>query len=202
MSPNLFSSRLSILSPLTSSHRLTTTTATPPFHTFYAKTKNRVSRLDAVKKSLNMDSVIRVDPVGTSGGLALFWKGYPFTWRNNRSGVEYVQERLDRVLVSPSWHRLYSQASVTHIESVGSDHNAIRLSLQTTPAHSRVPFRFDAHWVDDDEAEQDFNSGIPYEEQQKSHRQQTSSPVKPRSSLVFSRSFSVIRKSVIPQNRS
>ncbi|KAH7843713.1 hypothetical protein Vadar_019899 [Vaccinium darrowii] len=225
---------------------------------FLSETKNRVSRLDAVKKSLNMDSVIRVDLVGTSGGLALFWKGtssvslkkmcswfidveifdislnkswrlvnvyfnpydnvrrdqweffsqyksclgddwvlwgdmnditcaeeknggaarsawsfrgfrnfidncglvdlgfsgYPFTWRNNRSGVEYVQERLDRVLVSPSWHRLYSQASVTHIESVGSDHNAIWLNLQTTPAHSRVPFRFDAHWVDDDEAEQ------------------------------------------------
>lgn len=164
-----------------------------------------------VKRSLNMDSAIRVDPVGTSGGLAIFWKGtsnvtlvkmcswfidveifdpvlnrawrlvnvyfspyeverkeqwdffvqyksclgddwviwgdmndilcpeeklgglarpswsfrgfrkfvedcglldlgfsgYPYTWSNNRSGNEYIQERLDRVLATPSWSLLF-----------------------------------------------------------------------------------------------
>ncbi|KAH7837684.1 hypothetical protein Vadar_016646 [Vaccinium darrowii] len=87
------------------------------------------------------------------GLVDLGFSGYPFTWRNNRNGADYVQERLDRVLVTPSWHLLYGQASVTHVETVGSDHNAILLNRHTSPVHSRVPFRFDGRWVDDDEVE-------------------------------------------------
>ncbi|KAH7851180.1 hypothetical protein Vadar_008241 [Vaccinium darrowii] len=119
-----------------------------------------------------MDSALLVNPVGSAGGLALFWKGastvslkfvddcglvdlgfsgYPFTWRNNRCGDDYVQERLDRVLASPSWCLLYDQASVSHLDTVGSDHSAILLNLRSVPAKRRVPFRFDARWVENEE---------------------------------------------------
>lgn len=30
--------------------------------------------MDFLKRSLKMDSMLRVDPIGTGGGLALFWK--------------------------------------------------------------------------------------------------------------------------------
>lgn len=42
---------------------------------FLSETKNRVPRLDLVKRSLKMDSAIVVDPTGSAGGLAIFWKG-------------------------------------------------------------------------------------------------------------------------------
>ncbi|KAH7837734.1 hypothetical protein Vadar_017398 [Vaccinium darrowii] len=42
---------------------------------FLSETKNGVTRMDLIKRSLNMDSMLCVDPTGTAGGLALFWKG-------------------------------------------------------------------------------------------------------------------------------
>lgn len=78
------------------------------------------------------------------GLVDLGFSGYPFTWRNNRSGDDYIQERLDRVLATPSWNLLFNQSSITHLETVGSDHNALLLNLRTVPARSRVPFCFDA----------------------------------------------------------
>ncbi|KAF7147859.1 hypothetical protein RHSIM_Rhsim03G0112800 [Rhododendron simsii] len=246
---------------------------------FLSETKNKVHRLDLIRRSLNMDSAIHVDPVGSSGGLALFWKGkssvtlvkmcswfidvrifdevlnrswrlvnvyfspvdnvrrqqwdffvnyksclgddwliwgdmndilcsdeklggnscpswsfrgfqkfiddcglvdlgfsgYPFTWRNNRSGDDYIQERLDRVLATPSWCLLFNQSSVTHLETVGSDHNALLVNLRAISARNRVPFRFDARWVNDDEVREIIRQSWA-------------------SSIQGSRSFSVVKK--------
>ncbi|KAH7842236.1 hypothetical protein Vadar_003011 [Vaccinium darrowii] len=78
--------------------------------------------------------------VDDCGLVDLGFSGYPFTWRNNRCGDEYVQERLDRVLATPSWCLLFDQASVTHLDTVGSNHSAILLNLKSIPARCRVPF--------------------------------------------------------------
>ncbi|KAG5521808.1 hypothetical protein RHGRI_034138 [Rhododendron griersonianum] len=90
--------------------------------------------------------------VNDCGLVDLGFSGYPFTWRNNRSGNNYVQERLDRVLATPSWCLLFAQASVTHLDTVGSDHNALHLKLRDHVRGFRVPFRFDARWVEDEDA--------------------------------------------------
>ncbi|KAH7834751.1 hypothetical protein Vadar_019280 [Vaccinium darrowii] len=92
--------------------------------------------------------------VDDCGLVDLGFSGYPFTWRNNRSGEGYIQEQLDRVLATPSWCLLFDQASVTHLNTVGSDHNALLLNLRVVANRNRVPFRLDARWVEDDEAYQ------------------------------------------------
>lgn len=222
---------------------------------FLSETKNGVTRLEAVKRAMGMDGSLWVDPVGSAGGLALFWKGnqavelqcmcswfidvkvhdvesntscrlvnvyfssrpderkgqweaflkykvclgddwamwgdmndivcedekrggvcptrlatggfqrfidqcqlldfgftgYPFTWRNNRANEGFIQECLDRALATPSWRTRFANASVEHLDSVGSDHSALLLNLNPHAVRNRVPFRFDARWVKEDD---------------------------------------------------
>ncbi|KAH7842466.1 hypothetical protein Vadar_005620 [Vaccinium darrowii] len=90
--------------------------------------------------------------VDECGLTDLGFSGHPFTWRNNRLGEGLIQERLDRVLASHSWCNLYNYAAVSHLNTVGSDHLAIKLFLNPNAPKPRVPFRFDARWADDEEA--------------------------------------------------
>ncbi|KAH7854983.1 hypothetical protein Vadar_019857 [Vaccinium darrowii] len=92
-----------------------------------------------------------------AGGNSIANQSYPFTWRNNRPGHEYIQERLDRVLATPSWCLLFHQASVVHLDTVGSDHSALLLNLKSVPPRRRAPFRFDAPWVEEDEVQDIIN---------------------------------------------
>ncbi|KAH7844378.1 hypothetical protein Vadar_027327 [Vaccinium darrowii] len=95
--------------------------------------------------------------VDDCGLVDLGFSGYPFTWRNNRPGHEYIQERLDRVLATPAWCLLFHQASVVHLDTVGSDHSALLLNLKSVPPRRRAPFRFDARWVEEDEVQDIIN---------------------------------------------
>lgn len=69
---------------------------------------------------------------------------YPFTWRNNREGEGYIQERLDQALASPSWCSMFANAKIEHLHAVGSDHSALLLHLNYVENYGRAPFRFDA----------------------------------------------------------
>jgi hypothetical protein len=55
--------------------------------------------------------------------------GLPWTYDNKRGGKRNVEERLDRVVASPSWSSLFSNACVKHLTSPCSDYCPILLQM-------------------------------------------------------------------------
>jgi hypothetical protein len=73
----------------------------------------------------------------------------PFTWGNNRQGLENIKERLDRGLASPSWIHLHPEFSLIHLSAHNSDHNPISLNTNSTSCFFARPFRFEEFWTKD-----------------------------------------------------
>lgn len=94
-------------------------------------------------------SFVRFQSFVENCGLAdLGFKGYPFTWRNNRAGADFIESRLDRALVSSQWLLNNSHASLEHLDCVGSDHKALLLNTMPEVRKRITPFRFDARWFE------------------------------------------------------
>ncbi|KAF7143968.1 hypothetical protein RHSIM_Rhsim05G0086500 [Rhododendron simsii] len=94
------------------------------------------------------------------GQANLGFTGYPFTWRNNRQGDEFIESRLDRALVSSQWYLQYNQASVEHLDCVGSDHKALLLKTMVGGKRLATPFRFDARWFEYEEVQADCEASM------------------------------------------
>lgn len=78
-------------------------------------------------------------------GLAdMGFRGYPFTWRNNRGGGDFIESRLDRALGSHSWLLHYNQSYIEHLDCIGSEHKALLLHTTVRIRRRVTPFRFDA----------------------------------------------------------
>ena len=75
--------------------------------------------------------------------------GNPFTWSNNRHGLENIKERLDRGLASPAWVYLHPNFSLIHLPTHNSNHNPISLTTNTTSDFLPRPFRFEEFWFKD-----------------------------------------------------
>ena len=90
------------------------------------------------------------------GLVDLGFQGYRYTWRNGRRGVDFVEQRLDRVCASEDWRELYPQAKVLHTTAAYSDHNPILLTTEPTGVHHhRKPklHQFEEKWVAHPECE-------------------------------------------------
>jgi hypothetical protein len=59
----------------------------------------------------------------------LGYKGTPWTYNNKKLGRDNVRVRLDRAVASPSWSKIFPQATVQHLVSSRSDHCPILLSM-------------------------------------------------------------------------
>jgi hypothetical protein len=83
------------------------------------------------------------------GLLDLGFVGNPFTWSNNRKGLETIKERLDKGLASIDWIHLHPEFSLLHIPATHSDHNPISLNTNFSSACLSRPFRFEEFWTKD-----------------------------------------------------
>ena len=75
-----------------------------------------------------------------------FW-GPKYTWTNKRGIGHLIQERLDRCWATPSWKALFSEASVSHLARINSNHCLLLLKItDPPPASGERPFRFQTMW--------------------------------------------------------
>jgi hypothetical protein len=75
--------------------------------------------------------------------IDLGFAGNPYTWCNNRQGLDSIKERLDRGLASPNWVYLHLDYSLLHLLALFSDHNPISLTTNFSSCFLPRPFRFE-----------------------------------------------------------
>ncbi|CAN6679920.1 unnamed protein product [Malus baccata var. baccata] len=86
------------------------------------------------------------DFMNSSNLFDLGFNGPTFTWRGFRYG-EWVEERLDRVLVNELWQDLSPKSTVTHGIALASDHCPIIVQSDLDGPKGRRLFRFEAFWA-------------------------------------------------------
>jgi hypothetical protein len=83
------------------------------------------------------------------GLVDLGFVGNPFTWCNNRKGLDTIKERLDRGLAFIDWIHLHPEFSLLHILATHSNHHPISLNTNLSSACLSRPFRFEEFWTKD-----------------------------------------------------
>ena len=76
------------------------------------------------------------------------FSGLPWTYDNKQFGRRNVRVRLDRVVATEAWSKLFEHASVEHLVSPCSDHCPVLLRLGPTEQRtdSRKIFRYEIMW--------------------------------------------------------
>ena len=87
----------------------------------------------------------------------LCFVGPEFTWSRRLGARGWVQERLDRALVSTNWTSLFPRVRLYNVAFYSSDHKM--LILKAIPPKSRNKrgkqlFRFEAMWLKEDECDE------------------------------------------------
>ncbi|KAM6545103.1 hypothetical protein CsatB_025839 [Cannabis sativa] len=74
--------------------------------------------------------------------------GYPFTWEKGRNSNDWIEERLDKALVTNDWLSIFPMPILYNMEITNSDHCPILLLLKGTyPTSSYHSFRFENAWI-------------------------------------------------------
>ena len=84
----------------------------------------------------------------TDCGLSdLGYVGYAYTWERGRGTTRWVEERLDRALVSTGWKHLFNQSHLIHLSVSTSDHLPVLLELRKfVPRQSLRRFKYENSW--------------------------------------------------------
>lgn len=98
-----------------------------------------------MNKSFEFISVIEA-----SGLIDLGYSGSQYTWCNNRAEEARVWKRLDRAMVNDHWLEKMPQTVITHLPSVGSDHNPLLLEMIDKQEHTIKYFKFLHLWVENE----------------------------------------------------
>lgn len=77
--------------------------------------------------------------------------GGHFSWSNGKKGKDWILERLDRVVVCPTWLRRFRKAGVRHLLIVESDHAPVILECFMFDEKGFKYFRFYEAWSDEAE---------------------------------------------------
>ena len=83
-----------------------------------------------------------------SGLSELGYKGPKFTRNNGQEGVDFIKERLDRVVANKEWCEAHPDVEVVVGAAICSDHSPIWVFPEGHMGRSRRPhiFRFEAEW--------------------------------------------------------
>lgn len=80
--------------------------------------------------------------------LDLHMTGGKFTWSNNQENP--TLERLDRILISKDWEKIFPAAIIHKLPREESDHNLLILSTQMSVPLRNLTFKFEISWLKDD----------------------------------------------------
>ncbi|XP_019175465.1 PREDICTED: uncharacterized protein LOC109170766 [Ipomoea nil] len=87
-------------------------------------------------------------------GLAqLPMNGYLYTWEKGKGTANWMEERLDKVLVTDEWRGVVTGAKVMNLRTRKSDHSALFLGIRETGGGvepGRRGFRFEMAWLHDE----------------------------------------------------
>ncbi|XP_071722531.1 uncharacterized protein [Rutidosis leptorrhynchoides] len=92
------------------------------------------------------------DFLGKCSLMDLESKGCAFTWTNNRTGDQFVKERLDKGLCNLDWRITYPNAESIALPAIGFDHSPIVISLHSRKDKKMRVFRYEAFWAEDEES--------------------------------------------------
>ncbi|XP_019199913.1 PREDICTED: uncharacterized protein LOC109193526 [Ipomoea nil] len=79
--------------------------------------------------------------------------GYPYTWEKGKGTANWIEERLDKVLVTNEWRNIIPHVKVMNLRTRKSDHSAIFFTVQEEVGRDGVRrrgFRFEMTWLYDE----------------------------------------------------
>ena len=86
----------------------------------------------------------------SSGLIDIGMEGFQFTWEKSRGTPDWIEERLDRAMVTQTWLSRFSNSIVYGMEEFESDH--IPLFLDTRylgKTYRQRRFRFENNWLNE-----------------------------------------------------
>ncbi|KAL9679866.1 hypothetical protein QQ045_017737 [Rhodiola kirilowii] len=97
------------------------------------------------------------DAVEDCGLSDLRCEGYQYSFSNRRKGVDEVQAKLDRVLITQDWRSLFPQATAKYVVAFSSDHQVIFIDTDGRMIGRRKKlFRVEEMWFKHPEFKRDL----------------------------------------------